>query len=287
VLDGPDNCKLTANADQANLDGDDLGDVCDPDVDGDTVDNTADNCLVTYNPGQQNSVHPGTPTGDHCEDPEPDGVFDATDNCPDTVNPGQQNNVHPGTPAGDHCEDPEPDGVFDATDNCPDAANAGQQNNVHPGTPAGDHCEDPEPDGVFDATDNCPDVANAGQENVDGDRWGDICDSCPGYPNAWIVEPGDGDCDGFSDAAEALIGTSASDPCADTPGPDNDTDDMWPADFDDNQVINIADVFNVLPPYFGEAVPPTSARMDIAPDGVINITDVFKVLPPMFGSSCQ
>jgi hypothetical protein len=27
-------------------------------------------------------------------------------------------------------------------------------------------------------------------------------------------------------------------------------------------------------------------RRDLAPDGVINITDVFNVLPPYFGSSC-
>ena len=283
VYDLTDNCPDTANAGQANAvhPGTALGDHCeDPEPDG--VYDATDNCPDTANAGQQNAVHPGTSAGDHCEDPEPDGVFDATDSCPDTANPGQENAVHPGTSAGDHCEDPEPDGVFDATDNCPDTVNPGQQNAVHPGTFAGDHCEDPEPDGVFDLTDNCPDTSNPGQENADGDQWGDACELCPTYATAWMVQPGDGDCDAFTDTDEGTIGTDAADPC-----PDNAADDAWPSDFDKNKVINISDVVNVLPPYFGTTVPPTSARRDLAPDGVINISDVVKVLPPYFGSSCQ
>jgi hypothetical protein len=90
---------------------------------------------------------------------------------------------------------------------------------------------------------------------------------------------------------EGIIGTDATDNC-----PDDATDDAWPCDFDMNTVINITDVFNVLPPVFGSspAVPDTngdgiidwSIRRDLWPDGVINITDVFLVLPPFFGSSC-
>jgi len=121
----------------------------------------------------------------------------------------------------------------------------------------------------------------------DGDGVPNPGDNCPLWPNPtqtappWGVIPGDPDCDGFSDGDEGTIGTHPEDPCA-----DNTSDDAWPSDFDMNKVVNISDVFYLLPPYFGRSVPPTSARRDLAPDGVINISDVFKVLPPYFGASC-
>jgi len=270
VMDFFDNCPEIANGGQENTDGDQWGDAC-------------DNCPDTANSGQENGVHPLTPAGDHCEDPEPDGVFDAADNCPDMANPGQQNAVHPGTPAGDHCEDPEPDGVFDLTDNCPDVANPGQQNSVHPGTPAGDHCEDPEPDTVMDFFDNCPNIANGGQENTDGDQWGDACDNCPATATAWLAPAGDDDCDGFPSTAaaggwgsEAFIGTDPADPC-----PDDATDDAWPTDFNMNTTVNIIDVLFFATPISGEY----DSRYDLNANGVVNIIDVL-MFAPFIMQSC-
>ena len=43
VADYADNCPADANADQADLDGDNIGDVCDDDIDGDGMDNTFEN----------------------------------------------------------------------------------------------------------------------------------------------------------------------------------------------------------------------------------------------------
>ncbi|GAG25424.1 unnamed protein product, partial [marine sediment metagenome] len=79
----------------------------------------------------------------------------------------------------------------------------------------------------------------------------------------WTTPPGDLDCDGYSSADEGTIGTDPNDPCANTSDPNDEADDRWPSDFDDNQVINVLDYGEVLPPYFGTSVPPTSARRDL------------------------
>ena len=47
-----DNCPLDFNPDQADLDADGSGDACDPDIDGDGVDNGLDNCPFTDNNDQ-------------------------------------------------------------------------------------------------------------------------------------------------------------------------------------------------------------------------------------------
>ena len=53
VGNGGDNCPTTVNTNQRNTDGDSVGDACDPDIDNDTVLNAADNCLYVSNAGQE------------------------------------------------------------------------------------------------------------------------------------------------------------------------------------------------------------------------------------------
>ena len=60
-----DNCPALANADQADLDGDGAGDVCDADDDGDGIDDGADNCPTVPNPGQEDTDEDGM--GDACD----------------------------------------------------------------------------------------------------------------------------------------------------------------------------------------------------------------------------
>jgi hypothetical protein len=80
-----------------------LAPILGPDYDEDGVSDSADNCVATANPEQEDANFDGI--GDACEsepDSDEDGVADEVDNCPDEPNPLQEDENENGV--GDVCE---------------------------------------------------------------------------------------------------------------------------------------------------------------------------------------
>ena len=171
---GADNCPFSPNPTQDDLDGDGFGDDCDLDIDGDGLANSNDNCVINQNPNQADLDGDGL--GDVC-DPDDDGdsVSDSVDNCPLTFNPGQED--LDGDGIGDVCDpDKDGDGVLNTPDNCEYIHNPNQEDNDSDGI--GDVCDpDDDNDGVMDGSDNCQFLVNPDQLDTDGDGEGDVCDN--------------------------------------------------------------------------------------------------------------
>lgn len=107
VAEHIDNCPAVANADQADNDGDGIGDVCDAvadaDVDDDGVANDVDNCPTIANADQADNDGDGI--GDACDvtlDADGDSILDAVDNCPLVTNLSQLDSDDDGI--GDACD---------------------------------------------------------------------------------------------------------------------------------------------------------------------------------------
>lgn len=159
-----DNCQFVRNRDQRDADADNLGDLCDDDLDNDGRVNAQDNCPTIRQGvvrGDWNDFD-GDGVGDPCDlDGDNDGVCNVGGPLP--AGPS-----FPGVPVGG-CRAGPPDGVGAAGDVCPLARDPGQEDTTETGQgqPA-DH--------VGDACDLCPNVSDADNTDTDGDGVADPCD---------------------------------------------------------------------------------------------------------------
>lgn len=278
--DGPKNTSELSAALTIDSDGDGDPDGTDPDDDNDSIVDEYDGCRVSE------EDYDGFQDSDGCPEPDNDldGVCDAGQASPSCTgsDTGRYTWVLP-LPATQDCRNvPEDFDSFHDTDGCPEPDN---DNDGHPDgnddCPATDYTAGT--DGVADTGDeplNQLGVPIQTKEDYDNVLDSDGCHDSPGD---------DYDGDSFSDEVEALqLGTNPARACPLTVTAGDEEPDPWPVDFDDNQVVNVLDVFRLLPPSFGSGTgdPNYSARKDLVPNGVINVLDVFKLLPPTFGSSC-
>ena len=109
-----DNCPLDYNANQANFDGDTLGNVCDPDDDNDGVADSGD--AFDFDPTESVDTD-GDGIGNNSDsDDDNDAVIDTSDNCPSNSNDNQAN--FDGDSQGDACDtDDDNDGWTDTAEN--------------------------------------------------------------------------------------------------------------------------------------------------------------------------
>jgi len=241
-----DNCPLIPNYGQADLDGDQIGDVCDTDIDGDGRQNSQDDCggpQINWDSFDWtiDSDADGCRDADEDDDDDADGVADVDDLCNELtsnknwtaneVNDYDQDGCH------DSIEDldDDGDGQPDLTDECAFAPSERNWTSAPSTDYDSDGCKDGteedldrDNDGVVDEPDLCPTGNLDWISNSTNDHDSDGCRDSD--------EDADDDNDGIDDASDdctpMAIGWDSSgaqdldkDGCRDTDEDDDDDGD--------------------------------------------------------------
>jgi len=205
VADSSDNCPQIANPNQEDIDGDNTGDVCDPDIDGDNLLNDMDNCdgpTVNWDSGDisldmdQDGCHDASED----DDDDGDGVDDVDDGCSGTSFKQQWSSNSASDHDSDGCHDTDEDDDDDndgIDDDMGDMCLRGLANwGIRNG--AADYSHDATRDHDVDG---CEDESE--DDDDDNDGIDDDDDRCKDGETGWASIPSvDGDADGCKDATE-------------------------------------------------------------------------------------
>jgi len=310
VVGCDDNCIVVQNAGQEDLDGDGLGDICDPDDDDDTTPDVEDcepflkgvsrvagepvgSALTLFRPlltpqhttlvwtrgdqGHTSNVFRGTIV--------PGAPWSYDEVCFDAENPGS---------ATVDSETPTPGTAFyylvSSENICGGSAahydSAGVLVSSGEGCP--DQGQDSDGDGLADLLDNCAGSSNQDQSDGDGDFVGDACDNCLTTQN---FGQANNDPDDLGDACDNcpttdnpmqldMDGDGVGDLCDDCMDPDNDVDgDLICGDVDNcpsvaNNDQNDNDADDVGDVCDNCADDPNTDQLDDDMDGLGNVCDV-------------
>ena len=171
IDDQSDNCINVANADQADMNDNDIGDACDEDIDGDGVTNENDD--LPYDEFESVDTDADGIGNNRDHDDDGDGMADTDDAFP--LNPAEQADIDGDGVGDNHDADDDADGITDVTDNCPLIANPNQEDSDNDGI--GTACDSMEGDGVIindgNSTEECLPWNNVACDDEFGCKYGE------------------------------------------------------------------------------------------------------------------
>jgi len=209
IQDVNDNCPLNFNPLQDDFDGDQLGDACDSDMDGDGREDISDNCIgpaINWDSldWSIDTDGDGCRDSDEDDDDDGDGVNDSQDLCSNSLSyknwTANDANDYDRDGCHDIFEDDDDDGdsVLDIDDDCAFAPSHRNWTSTPQTDYDGDGCKDSteedidsDNDGVVDANETCPTGLLGWTSDATNDHDGDGCNDAQ--------EDADDDNDGIND----------------------------------------------------------------------------------------